>query len=158
MRGSMTADELLGQLEAVRARGLGKWQARCPAHDDREPSLSIREADDGKILLHCFSGCTVDSICSAIGIQVTDLFPNSDPDPHAWWEAQRLREGQRRQREAQEYVDGLTIDARREAERLILSMRDIDISTWPYHKLDAVLNDLADAYDVLEGESENVTV
>ncbi len=151
----MTIEEILPELSGVRRSG-GGWVARCPAHDDREPSLSLRVADDGKILLHCFSGCTVDSICSAIGIQVTDLFPDSDPDPHTWRKAQRLREGQRRQREAQEYVDGLTVDAWREAERLILSMRDIHISTWPDHKLDAVLNDLADAYAVAEGEREHV--
>jgi putative DNA primase/helicase len=31
--------------------------ARCPAHDDREPSLSIRDADDGKVLVCCHAGC-----------------------------------------------------------------------------------------------------
>jgi putative DNA primase/helicase len=28
----------------------GGWMARCPTHDDRKPSLSIRDADDGKVL------------------------------------------------------------------------------------------------------------
>ena len=31
--------------------------ARCPAHDDRKPSLSIRDADDGKVLVRCHAGC-----------------------------------------------------------------------------------------------------
>jgi len=35
----------------------GSWMARCPAHDDREPSLSIRDADDSKVLVHCHAGC-----------------------------------------------------------------------------------------------------
>jgi hypothetical protein len=33
------------------------WTARCPAHDDRNPSLSITEDRDGRVLLHCFAGC-----------------------------------------------------------------------------------------------------
>jgi Toprim domain len=45
------------------ARALGgrrvgvAWMARCPAHDDREPSLSIRDSDDGKVLVRCHAGC-----------------------------------------------------------------------------------------------------
>ena len=35
----------------------GGWMARCPAHHDRKPSLSIRDADDGKVLIHCHAGC-----------------------------------------------------------------------------------------------------
>lgn len=49
----------------------------CPAHNDRNPSFSITEASDGTILMKCFSrGCTINEICSAIGIKVSDLFPN----------------------------------------------------------------------------------
>ena len=33
------------------------WMAPCPAHDDREPSLSICDADDGKVLVCCHAGC-----------------------------------------------------------------------------------------------------
>ena len=39
----------------------GGWMARCPAHDDREPSLSIRDADDGKVLVRCHAGCDQDA-------------------------------------------------------------------------------------------------
>ncbi len=62
-------------LELLRQRGDGKWSARCPAHDDRGPSLSIELADD-RILLHCFAGCQVESICEALGCRVGDLFLN----------------------------------------------------------------------------------
>ena len=33
------------------------WMAPCPTHEDRDPSLSIRDADDGKVLVHCHAGC-----------------------------------------------------------------------------------------------------
>ena len=39
--------------------------ARCPAHADRSPSLSIRDAD-GRVLVHCFGGCTQDDVIEAL--------------------------------------------------------------------------------------------
>lgn len=52
------------------------WMARCPAHDDRRPSLSIGQGDDGRVLLRCHADCKVEAICSALGIAVTELFPS----------------------------------------------------------------------------------
>ncbi|MGC2736498.1 MAG: AAA family ATPase, partial [Candidatus Acidiferrales bacterium] len=49
------------------------WQALCPAHEDRNPSLSVT-AHEGKILLFCHAGCSVEAICAALGISVRDLF------------------------------------------------------------------------------------
>ena len=53
----------------------GSWTARCPAHADKGPSLAIREADDGRILLHCFAGCETAAVLGAVGMDMTDLFP-----------------------------------------------------------------------------------
>jgi hypothetical protein len=72
---AMTADEIIARLDGVRERGPGRWSAKCPAHEDRSPSLSIRECDDGTILLHDFGGCDALSIVGAIGIEFADLFP-----------------------------------------------------------------------------------
>jgi phage/plasmid primase-like uncharacterized protein len=43
----------------------GGWVDRCPAHDDKSPSLSVKETSDGKLLLHCFAGCSFDEIIKA---------------------------------------------------------------------------------------------
>jgi len=67
-------ENLLQKLEKVKGRN-GSWTARCPAHDDKGPSLAIREADDGRILLHCFAGCQTESVLGAVGMDMTDLFP-----------------------------------------------------------------------------------
>lgn len=75
----MTAAQLLDRLEGVRATGPDRWLARCPAHEDRSPSLSIRELDDGRVLLHDFAGCYADSILAAVGLEFADLFPPADP-------------------------------------------------------------------------------
>ena len=50
------------------------WSARCPAHEDRRPSLSVSEGDDGRALLHCHAGCDVANILAAIGLTKADLF------------------------------------------------------------------------------------
>lgn len=63
--------------EALRARGSKRagnnWT--CPAHDDDSPSLSVGEGEDGKVLLNCFGGCSVDAIAGALDLSKTDLFP-----------------------------------------------------------------------------------
>jgi hypothetical protein len=66
---------LLSRLDGVRRVGSNRWVARCPAHDDRNPSLSIRELDDGRILIHDFALCAVDQILAAIGLDIASLFP-----------------------------------------------------------------------------------
>ena len=68
-------DNLLSRLDKVKRTGNGSYQACCPAHADKSPSLTIRETDDGKILLHCFGGCSVQEIVSAVGMELSDLFP-----------------------------------------------------------------------------------
>ena len=58
----------------VRQTGAGRWIARCPAHNDKGPSLPIRELEDGRVLLHCFAGCSAESVLDAIGMTFSDLF------------------------------------------------------------------------------------
>ncbi len=86
----MTIDAILSRLEGVRRSGSG-WLAKCPAHSDRGPSLSIRE-NGGKLLLHCFAGCSIESICEALGIKVADLFSGPgaiEPRPRVVREAEK---------------------------------------------------------------------
>lgn len=70
----MDVDTLLSRLEGVRGRN-GSWSARCPAHADRSPSLSIKALDDGRILMHCFGGCGTDAVLGSLGLTMADLFP-----------------------------------------------------------------------------------
>ena len=71
----MSAAVLLDRLEGARATGPGRWVARCPAHVDRGPSLSVRDAGDGRTLVHCFAGCDVADVLAAVGATWDDLFP-----------------------------------------------------------------------------------
>lgn len=67
-------------LERITAKKVSndQWTARCPAHDDRNPSLSISVGDDGRVLLYCHRGCEIENICWAIDLKVSDLMPESD--------------------------------------------------------------------------------
>ena len=68
----MKTAEILDLLDGVRDIS-GGWQAICPAHDDKEPSLSISNKD-GKTLLHCHAGCSTAEIVKSLGIDIKDLF------------------------------------------------------------------------------------
>lgn len=68
--------DFLTQLKGVKKTTSG-WTACCPAHDDRNPSLSITLADDGKVLACCHRGCSIEAITAAAGLEPLDLFPAS---------------------------------------------------------------------------------
>jgi hypothetical protein len=74
----MTAASLAETLAARRC-GVGQWMTRCPAHDDSSPSLSIREGRDGRVLVHCWAGCTLSAVLKALGLSMRDLFAGPPP-------------------------------------------------------------------------------
>lgn len=65
-------DLITSRLSHVRPAGKG-FVARCPAHEDRDPSLSITETGD-RVLLHCHAGCSTQDILDAIGLEWADVF------------------------------------------------------------------------------------
>ena len=68
----MTASEFANRLDA---KPVGdSWVARCPAHDDRRASLSIGSGVDGRVLVKCHAGCTVEAITNAANLTTADLF------------------------------------------------------------------------------------
>ena len=85
---SQLLENVLRRLEKVKVQGQG-YIARCPLHDDRTPSLSIKEVD-GKILMHCFS-ChgSIYDLADALGMEVKELFA----DGLSQMEKDRLRMG-----------------------------------------------------------------
>jgi hypothetical protein len=67
-------DGLLARLERVQKTGNG-WRANCPNGHKSRGSLSITQADDGRVLLHCFAGCATADVLGALGLSVSDLMP-----------------------------------------------------------------------------------
>lgn len=74
-------DVALARLDGVTRAGKS-FKALCPAHGDRTPSLSLKEGDGGRVLLHCFAGCSVEEIVAAIGLRVSDLFTGATGKQH----------------------------------------------------------------------------
>jgi len=53
----------------------GQYLVSCPAHDDRRPSLGVRELDDGRLLVRCYAGCATEDILNALDLEFADLYP-----------------------------------------------------------------------------------
>jgi hypothetical protein len=102
----------------VRKLGPDRWTACCPAHDDRHPSLSIRQTNDGVLLLKCFGGCSVRDIVDSIGMNLSELFPaklvrdHSPPLRHRYYRDQTF--AMLRHEAAIVWLIGSNMHARRE--------------------------------------------
>lgn len=91
----MSAAALLDRLDCVRLTGPSKWLALCPAHRDRNPSLSIRETDGGVVLVKCWTGCSAAEIVGAVGLDLSALFPPRESTGKALPRSERPRLGSR---------------------------------------------------------------
>ena len=79
----MTIETLISRLDGVKETGNGKYVARCPAHDDKSPSLAIKECSDGRILIHDFAGCETEDVLAAIGLEFHDIMPERIGTEHS---------------------------------------------------------------------------
>lgn len=100
----MSADILLQHLTKIKRTGQGRWMACCPAHADKTASLSIRELDDGRVLVHCFAECSVHDVVAAVGLELTDLFPPRDDSAH-------FKKGERRPFPAVDILRAITFES-----------------------------------------------
>jgi hypothetical protein len=151
----MTAAELVGSLESVRARGPNKWSAKCPAHADKSPSLTVAEGEKG-VLLKCWAGCSLEEITRTLGLTVKDLFFDAlSTDPHQRREAMRQRAQAQAARQAAHDAEGRRLDTLRQAEQLIQSARGISIEGWSHDTLHAELNRLGTAYALVDSEGQS---
>ncbi len=74
----MSVENILNNLRKVKKVGPGRWIACCPAHDDKSPSLSIKDSG-GTVLMKCWSGgCGAMDILGAIGLEPGEMFPPGD--------------------------------------------------------------------------------
>ena len=69
--------DFLSRFEGVQQSG-GGWVAKCPAHGDDNPSLSIARGEDGRWLVYCHAGCSAEAIVESIGLKMCDLMPANE--------------------------------------------------------------------------------
>lgn len=72
----MKADLILNASRKVKKTGPSSWICCCTGHEDKSPSMTVRELDDGRVLVHCFAGCSVEEILSGAGLSFDALFPD----------------------------------------------------------------------------------
>lgn len=72
----MKADLILSASRKVKKTGPASWICCCTGHEDRTPSMTVRELEDGRVLVHCFGGCTVEQILTGAGLTFDALFPD----------------------------------------------------------------------------------
>jgi putative DNA primase/helicase len=119
--------DLLREHGRAPLRSGSRVMARCPSHPDTSPSLSATEGDDGRVLVHCHAGCSIDEICRALGIRSRDLFagnghralktsPVTAPSPALGRPPEPLPSDAELQR-AQERLHGSDVEKRLQAER-----------------------------------------
>lgn len=83
----------------------GKWYgryglARCPAHGDKNPSLSLADGPNGRLLAHCKTGCSFADVLEALRglglVKGTGRVPSTDPVKLACHAAEQRREAEKR--------------------------------------------------------------
>ncbi len=142
----MKVEAFLERLENVQSRGARKWSARCRAHADRSPSLSIRETNN-RILIHCFGGCEPREIVEALDLTLSDLFientvsSNHEPIPAL----QKLDS----YAVAFQFELG-ALDRRLRAEKVLKAARHFHPNELSDQQLDQLLNATARAYSDCE--------
>lgn len=96
-------DLLLSRLEGVKQHG-ERYMARCPAHQDKSPSLSLSRGGDGRALVHCYAGCETRDVLAAVGLEMRDLFTdNLSQDQRQQYQRNKL--------EAERHFERLVIEA-----------------------------------------------
>ena len=80
----LPAEQLARRLGGRKARKAGKgYVTCCAAHDDKDPSLSVADGDNGDVVVHCHAGCPQEAVIAAlnrVGITLTSTRASGDPD------------------------------------------------------------------------------
>ena len=131
---------ILQRLQGVRETGGDRFIAKCPAHDDNSPSLSIRLADDGRKLIHCFAGCSASEVMAAIGLNLAHLYPDQEqPAGMPQWQRQRLED-------AATYERSILRLVRKDVERGAATAQDVEragLAIDRLRKIEGVLHEAA---------------
>jgi hypothetical protein len=130
---SEALQRVLDRLSGVKGSGSGGYEALCPAHEDRTPSLSIAEGEDGRVLLNCFAGCSTEAVVERLGLEMHDLYEHRN--------GRRGEGGESIPSKASTYVDtGCTVEDYAKAKGLPTSflMKTVRLSDMRYVRAPAV--------------------
>lgn len=144
----MTIHQFLALFPSIKETKKG-WDVCCPAHDDRSPSLGVMEGEEGRIVLNCFAGCTKESICAALGIQMSDLFADTRLTGYA---ELRLRLPAKHSPRKLAFAFELhALDLQQQADKILAAAAECDdCDTWTHDDRDLAMQAVSRAYDYRE--------
>lgn len=151
--------------EAARKGGNG-WIARCPAHDDKNPSLSIGVGQDGRVLLKCHANCSSESICESMGCKMSDLFDGSNgqvanrnnnradscTSPHASTPSATLKSQAKDGKDKSSTGDRQPSQFAKTLMRLRSQMRAKETAAWRYHNENGETVSVVFRFDLPDGK------
>ena len=122
----MSLETLIERLDGVKHTGVGRFMARCPAHDDRSPSLGVKDCGDGVTVVNCLAGCETEDVLSAVGLSFSDLYPERIGQDHAYKPVGQRFDARQVLRVLRSEANLVAIAAENIAEGLKLSDKDRD--------------------------------
>ena len=141
----MTVEDFILRLDAVRRTSRG-YVARCPAHQDKNPSLSVTECSD-RILLYCFALCETPDIVAAVGLTMADLFFDAPISPGR----RPIHKPPKLDRVALAFRFELAaLDRRLRADRIVEAGKKLDVASLSDADLDHALHHAAQAHADVE--------
>lgn len=129
-------DQILNRLDGVKRSGKG-FMSKCPSHSDNSPSLKLTELSDGRILIHCFAGCSPHDVLSAVGLSMGDLFPDGCLGEYTGF--QRIEENAKEKQKDKYFKDEIILEMakswRQAGKRL--SAKDLENETQAFMRIRA---------------------
>lgn len=138
------ARDLLAQWGRI-DRLAGGFKACCPAHEDRNPSLSVKPGDV-RLMLHCFAGCPEDAVLQALGISTQQLF-------YKQWEPRADAYPSSSTRRPRPIVKPAPAKPARAYKTLVMPQLGKPVATYAYCGLDQQIVYLVGRYETSEGKS-----
>jgi|CXWL01.1.fsa_nt_gi hypothetical protein len=140
----MTIHQFLALFPSIKETKKG-WDVCCPAHDDHSPSLGVMEGEEGRIVLNCFAGCPKESICAALGIQMSDLF--ADKNLNGYAEPRLLRPVKRSPRTLAFAFELHALDLQQQADKILAVAAPCDdCDSWTNDDRDLAMQAVSRAY------------
>lgn len=140
----MTIQQFLALFPVVKETRDG-WKVCCPAHDDHDPSLGVKEGEAGRIVLHCWAHCENRDITAALGLTLADLFPDHAINGHA--RPLRLPPVKRSPIALAFAFDLHALDLKAQADKILeASGRCTECEGWTLSELDSAMKSVTRAY------------
>ena len=122
----MSFETLRDRLDGVKETGPGRFMARCPAHDDRSPSLGVKDCGHGVTVVNCLAGCETEDVLAAVGLSFSDLYPERIGQDHAYKPVKQRFDARQVLRVLRSETTLVAIAAENIAEGITLSDEDRD--------------------------------